>query len=406
MMNLSSFGMFAGALAVIVGLQMSTADAAKDNYKVVYSFCSQAKCKDGSTPYANLIVVNGTLYGTTLVGGANCISLGGCGTVFSLDPKTGAEKVVYSFCNQQNCTDGSGLESGLLNVNGTLYGTTVVGGSNDDGVVFSLDPATGVETVVHSFGSGTDGIYPYNLIDVNETLYGTTSNGGSVGFGTLFSIDLATGTEAVLYSFGANQNDGENPLAGLVALHHTLYGTTSAGGAYGGGTVFGYDLSTGAEALYSFCLQPAACFNGDYPIAGLTDEKGTLYGTTLLGGIHDGGTVFSVNPATLAETVVHSFTNNESGSRDGAHPWAALLDVKGTLYGTTYRSGNCKKFGFCGTVFSLDPASGAEKVLHHFGIGAGGSNPAASLLSANGALYGTTLYGGAHGYGAVFEVTP
>jgi len=189
-----------------------------------------------------LIHVKSHLYGTTQGGGA------GGGVVFSLNRKTGAEEVLYSFCGQQNCLDGFNPR-GLIDVDGTLYGTTLQGGSyNCDqgqgcGTVFSLDPTTGAHTVLHSFGSGTDGTTPVaGLIHVNGALCGTTGAGGATGCGTLgcgtvFSIDPNTGAETVIYSFGAG-TDGRGPEAGLTAVNGKFYGTTAEGGAHGGGTVF------------------------------------------------------------------------------------------------------------------------------------------------------------------------
>ena len=96
--------------------------------KVIYTFQGGS---DGAVPYAGLIDVNGTLYGTTSYGGSTGCGGRGCGTAFSIDPNTGAEKVIYSFCSQQNCTDGAYPQAGLISVNGSLYGTTSAGGRKD-----------------------------------------------------------------------------------------------------------------------------------------------------------------------------------------------------------------------------------------------------------------------------------
>jgi len=115
----------------------------------------------------------------------------GCGTVFSVSPKTGAEKVIYSFLGG---TDGKDPDANLLDLNGTLYGTTYNGGGDRScefgcGTVFSVNPKTGTETVFHSFGRGRDGTKPSaGLIDVNGMLYSTTEEGGAYGGGTVFSI--------------------------------------------------------------------------------------------------------------------------------------------------------------------------------------------------------------------------
>lgn len=90
------------------------------------------------------------------------------------------------------------------------------------------------------------------------------------------------------------------------------------------------------------------------------------------------------------EQVLHSF----SGGTDGKNPHASLIDVNGTLYGTTQSGGNSSCNVECGTVFSLNPNTGAEKVLHSFGSGTDGDTPNASLINVKGTLYGTTFYGG------------
>jgi len=143
------------------------------------------------------------------------------------------------------------------------------------------------------------------------------------------------------------------------------------------------------------------------------DAAGNLYGTTELGGVYEGGTVFQLIPAVgggWTEKVLHNFTNS---NKSGSHPWATLiLDAAGNLYGTTAAGGggtNCA-FG-CGTVFELLPGAGGAwtiKFLHNFNFKlADGSFPSARLIfDAAGNLYGTTFNGGFYGYGTVFELTP
>jgi uncharacterized repeat protein (TIGR03803 family) len=289
--------------------------------KVLYSFCSQPKCADGAYPFAVPIDLNGSLYGTTNDGGIIAGDCGGgCGTVFSLDPATGVETVLYSFCQQQShsrrrasrtasfCADGEFPISSLISVGGTLYGITEEGGANDSGAVFSLDPSTGVETVLYSFCNLTncaDGRSPQaSLIYVNGMLFGTTTYGGAYNdAGTVFSVDASTGTESVLYSFCSQQScaDGQAPRAQLIEVDGILYGTTLAGGVQnrvcggvGCGTAFSLDPTTGVEnVLYSFCSQEN-CADGWEPLAGLLAMKSKLYGTTGGGGSYGFGTVFSL----------------------------------------------------------------------------------------------------------------
>ncbi|HEY1613841.1 MAG TPA: choice-of-anchor tandem repeat GloVer-containing protein [Rhizomicrobium sp.] len=91
-----------------------------------------------------------------------------------------------------------------------------------------------------------------------------------------------------------------------------------------------------------------------------------------------------------------------AGDVRNLHPAGGLIDVKGTLYGTTVFGGT---YGD-GTIFSLNPKTNAEAALWSFGNGTDGQNPESGLIDVKGALYGTTLFGGAYGSGTVFSVVP
>ena len=73
------------------------------------------------------------------------------------------------------------------------------------------------------------------------------------------------------------------------------------------------------------------------------------------------------------------------------------------MFGTVHCSGGFS--GTVGTVFSIT-TSGKENVLHSFAGGSDGDNPGAGLIDVNGTLYGTTSDGGAHRDGTVFALTP
>src|SRR5262249_16036941 len=156
----------------------------------------------------------------------------------SLNPTTGTVTTLYSFKGDQRHHAGDGMAHGasLIEVNGVLYGTTLKGGAYDvinygDGTVFSVNPKTREEKLLHSFGAyAGDGVEPYAaLINVSGTLYGTTVNGGSSANGTVFAIDPNTGAETIAYSF-AGGADGKGPYTGLIELNGKLYGTTAYGG--------------------------------------------------------------------------------------------------------------------------------------------------------------------------------
>jgi uncharacterized repeat protein (TIGR03803 family) len=366
---------------------------------VIYQF-------DGSTGYfpaAPLLDVGGTLYGTTRHGGVDQD-----GVVYSIS-RDGAEKVLHSFGDGSE--DGQDPAAGLLDVNGTLYGTTTDGGNSHCGTVYSIS-RSGKEKVLYSFRGaerGFDGCSPWApLIDVNGTLYGTTKRGGHDN-GTVFSISTK-GIERVLYRFSRHNADGRGPWGGLVDVSGTLYGTTEFGGnCFGPGCGTVYSVSAGGkeQVLYRF---RGGSSDGAFPIGGLIAVKGTLYGTTYSGGSSvcnkTCGTVYSVTTQGT-EKVLHYFERS-----DGAKPHAGLIFADGTLYGTTRRggSGTGCLFGHksgCGTVFSLSK-SGVERVLHNFAGDADGGNPVASLVDVNGTLYGTTANHLLHGdaVSTVFALTP
>jgi uncharacterized repeat protein (TIGR03803 family) len=379
------------------------------NYDVLYNFAGGI---DGANPTAGLIDVGGTLYGTTSAGGSySCGYYGGsgCGTVFNIT-LGGTEKVLHSFAS---APDGATPYASLIELNGTLYGTTFYGGSHpcygfsyaNCGTVFSITPS-GAEKVLYSFdGNPDDGAYPNAaLIDVSGTLYGTTSalycRGAYGACGTVFKI-TTTGTESVLHTFGS-YHEGAYPLAGLIDVGGKLYGTTESGGRHRSGTVFSITLGGKAKVLHSF----GEGADGANPVATLVELKGTLYGTTRAGGAYGVGTVFSITPDGK-EKVLHSFGNGT----DGAHPLAPLTELKGMLYGTTSAGGSglySECYISCGTVFSITP-SGKERVLYsfqgftdHFD----GDYPASGLLNLHGTLYGTTMFGGRRNDGTIFSLKP
>ena len=173
----------------------------------------------------------------------------------------------------------------------------------------------------------------------------------------MFRVDPTTGAETVLHAFVGGA-DGAFPQGGLTMIGGTLYGTTTAGGVSCGdagcGTVFALEPHTGAEnVVYAF---KGGVVDGVFPLGLMANENGLLFGVTEFGGSARGlGTVFSLNPATGAEMELHAFR----GRDDGASPRVGLIYAGDRLYGTTYLggSGPCKSSGprGCGTVFSIRP---------------------------------------------------
>ncbi len=346
------------------------------------------------------------------------VALGLVAMLLPMGARAQTETVLHSFTGVDS-TPGDGAapyDALLVDSSGNLYGTTTAGGDSGLGTVFELVNSSGsyTEMVLHSFGaSASDGAVPYGrlVMDSFGNLYGTTQSGAR----TIFELVNSAGgyTENVLYSFPSTGANGANPYAGLVMdSSGNLYGTTDHGGASGLGTVFEL-VKSGAsyteKVLYSFTGTNG---DGKYPdVAGLIlDSSGDLYGTTLYGGASNAGTAFELvnSHGSYTEQVLYSFTGTGS---DGKEPDAAglVMDSAGDLFGTTLYGGAS---GF-GTVFELVNSSGtySEKVLHSFtGIGTGtgtdGADPYAQLvLDSSGNLYGTTSFGGGTvGLGTIFEL--
>lgn len=343
---------------------------------------------DGASPYAGLINVNGVLYGTTCYGGGNS-SDGNLGTVYKVT-QSGIETVLHSFAGG---SDGANPRDSLVSVKGTLYGTTVYGGANNDGTIFKMATSGAGYSLLHTFG-GSDGSLPAaNLISVNGVLYGTTYQGGANNDGTVFSI-TSNGQVTVLHDFAGI--DGANSDAGLSYVGGTLYGTTKAGGVNNDGVVFSISTSgSGYTVLHSF----AGGSDGANPYAGLTAVKNILYGSTYAGGASNNGTVFQMATSGSGYKTLYSF----GAAPDGANPQGQLIVLNGTLFGTTINGGS----NGVGTVFAVWPGFyGSETVLYSFASANDGADPAAGLLNVKGTLYGTTVNADTrYGPGVVYKLT-
>ncbi len=142
---------------------------------------------DGSGPRDKLFLASdGYLYGTTYSSGP-----GSHGTVFKIKPDGTNFATVFSFCLNQNCSAGATPEAGLIQASdGNFYGTTAGGGHYGKGVVYRLTPG-GQATSLHDFCQcNGEGANPYGyLLQANDgSLYGTTYIGGTSNLGTVFKV--------------------------------------------------------------------------------------------------------------------------------------------------------------------------------------------------------------------------
>jgi uncharacterized repeat protein (TIGR03803 family) len=313
---------------------------------------------DGANPSGGLLLSGNTLYGTAYYGGTNAN-----GTVFALNTDGTGFATLHNFTAHPpypapyTNSDGVNPSADLVLSGNTLYGTCYRGGTGDAGTVFALNTDGTGFAVLHSFpayspapdytNSDGGGLFS-GLVLSGDTLYGATYSGGSSGNGTVFALNTNGTGFTNLHSFAAN-SDGAKPLGTLLLSGNTLYGTASAGGSSGQGTVFAVNTDgTGFTNLHSFTARAPddrTNTDGAQPNGGLILSGNTLYGTAYVGGSFGLGTVFALNTDGSGFTTLQSFT----GGGDGSCPSAGLLLSGNTLYGTAYWDGT---YGY-GTVFSI-----------------------------------------------------
>jgi uncharacterized repeat protein (TIGR03803 family) len=289
-------------------------------------------------------------------------------------------------------------------------------------------------TVLHAFiplsgslSTNSDGANPAGGFVLSTGLYGTASHGGASGAGTIFVINTNGAGFTNLHSFEplagllSTNGDGAYPVAGLVLSGNTLYGTASFGGDSGAGTVFKMNADgTGFTNLHSFAALSGVLFSnsdGAHPQAGLLLSGSALYGTARDGGASGNGTVFAINSDGTGFTNLHSFSaayyNPFTGyytNLDGANPVAGLLLSSNRLYGTVVYGGKAGQ----GAVFALETNGAGFVTLHNFTlvsrnslgnyINGDGANPAAPLVLSGNILYGTAQNGGGQGFGTAFSL--
>jgi uncharacterized repeat protein (TIGR03803 family) len=400
------------ALLVLALASLFAAPAsAQISFNVLHNFTDGV---DGSFPAGGLTAdTAGSLFGTTC--GVACSSTSHSnGTVYRLAAR-GTGWVLTPLYQFRGGNDGVGPTGNItIGPDGSLYGTTFQGGGagcggSGCGTVFRLQPpptvtpnifGNWVETVLYRFRGGADGANPEFatlIFDQSGNMYGETSAGGAYGQGTVFELSPIPGgwTESVIYTFGA-PGDGAEPLGGLNwQCGGTLQGTTFYGG-YGYGTIFQLTPS-GSSWTESIVHNFQGGNDGAYPAAGVLTGC-VVIGTTCSQGPNGGGTVFMLNDGLF----YHYFTG-DPGTIGG--PWAPLAGDETGLFGTTYRDGTYQ----AGNVFALEGCAGwGYTSLHDFTSGQDGGYPLSNLVVQSGTttnLFGTTAAGGAYGGGVIFEIS-
>jgi uncharacterized repeat protein (TIGR03803 family) len=262
---------------------------------VLYNFSGGA---DGKWPVGNISrdTVTGALFGSTTNGGSN-----DCGTVFQVAPDN-TVSTLYGFKGgSDGCSPQTPVHPGAQE--GTLLGTTTNGGSSNAGTIFELTELNGVwtETVLYTFTNGIDGGLPADIsIDRDGNIEGVTTSGGANGLGVVFKLAQTAKKwrETVLYNFRGGASDGATPVGITPSTKaKTFYVTTQSGGDHNQGTVVKLVESASQwheTLLHSFGdaasdgLSPRSRVNQD-------PQSGVLYGTTSAGGTLGGGTLYLIS---------------------------------------------------------------------------------------------------------------
>ena len=411
---------FALALGVVVATVPRGVAASSSS--TIYSFGATEPI-DGAVPKGSLTSVNGLLFGrttTTIVTARPPpMTIGSYGVIFHFDPNNVAS--TYSI---DHVFAGGDLDDGdnprhdaMTPLNGLLYGTTLEGGTHNNGIIFSIgQDGTDYQVLLSLHNSIGDESHSCFVVGQNGILYGMTASGGDNGEGVIFSFNPATPTPTptatptampanfqTLFSFACASSTGKEPHGRLTLDPNLtiLYGMTRKGGDHDLGVVFKFDTSDNTYSeLHDFAGGHDDGATSDH---GYVVQSGDhLYGITTNGGHHDDGVLFRIKTDGSSFDLLHKFGETH---HDGKNPYGSLLLVDNKLYGTTANGGD----NDLGTVFVINTDGNNYQRLYSFSGQTNnddGSKPIDNVILVNGWLYGMTTEGGAKGQETIFKVSP
>jgi hypothetical protein len=405
----------------------------------IYNFTGGA---DGGKPTGGLIKYSyglyNKVYGMTSEGGA------GFGVIFEMDLSifgSPVNTILHTFAG--GTSDGSRPYGSLYEFNGRLYGMTYYGGTNNAGVIFSLDPRLPYPhdyTIIHSFNGSTGGSNPVGSLTMGPDgkLYGMTLYGGNGvgvgGKGIIFSIDFnLTQRAACCYQTTIDVNDPNDINLPLIEgtwfnSQPTISVSIDPNNYYVApytvtidGVTYNYDTNSAKNyfpqlscGTHTVVITPNAGnntldFSGLKSFSGPTIDPGSLFGNPIepitnefyalsyAGGALNFGTIFKIDLLGNVE-ILHNFSGSTYG--DGNHPIQDLiLSSNGKMYGTTSEGGIYN----AGTIFSCDTL-GNYGIVYNFSGGTNGGGPIQNLTEvSNGIFYGLVYQTGAFGMGIIFS---
>ncbi len=413
--------MFALALGIVMAAIPH--GIAASSVSTIYSFGTTQPI-DGGVPKGSLTYVNGWLFGRTTTTIATMPTpastpIGSYGVIFHFDPNNVASSysIDHVFAGHDTDDGDNPRHDAMTPLNGLLYGTTLEGGTHNNGIIFSIgQDGTDYQVLLSLHNSIGDESHSCFVVGQNGILYGMTASGGDEGEGVIFSFNPATPTPTptatptptpanfeTLFSFACASSTGKEPHGRLTLDPNltTLYGMTRKGGDHDLGVVFSIDTSgNNYQVLHDFAGGDSDGATSDH---GYVVQSGHhLYGMTTNGGHHDDGVIFKLNIDDQSFQLLHRFGETH---HDGKNPYGSLLLVGNKLYGTTANGGD----NDLGTVFVINTDGNNYQRLYSFGgktNNGDGSKPIDNVILVNGWLYGMTTEGGAHNQGTIFKVSP
>ncbi|MBP9689174.1 MAG: T9SS type A sorting domain-containing protein [Bacteroidia bacterium] len=341
----------------------------------------------GHNPVGSLIIDSNFLYGTTRLGGIN-----NNGAIFKIQTNGTAYTKLFDF---DGTTNGGNPYGSLISDGSFLYGLTREGGANFNGVAFKISfDGSGFSTLLNfeTFAKGNSPVG--SLIFVDTALYGITQYGGIYNDGTIFKVKSDGTNFAKLFDFAGPKN-GSTPRSPLTKAGNSIYGMTFNGGLNNNGTIFKISPQTRG---YTKILDFAAYTGAGYPIGAMCADSIFLYGATYGGGTEGMGTIFKTRHDGTGYTTLVSF----NGAANGSYPYGYLIMVDSFLYGMTYAGGISDD----GTIFKVKKDGTGFAKLHNFAGASNGKNPIGGLVFNGTYLFGMTYYGGATDNGTLFKILP
>jgi len=289
----------------------------------------------------------------------------------------------------------------------SFYGMRTRGGTDDLGTIFKVDNNGNNFQKTHDFITDYKGVKPIGELTeyIPGEFYGTTSKGGTFDKGTVFKYDMNNGNYSVIYNFGNTSIEGETPRTKLLKANNgMMYGIAIEGGVNNDGVMFEIDVNGNYAVKYNFSFVNGAYYdtlNLDYTYSLVQATNNNIYGTTITGGINDGGVLYQFDSNGDNYLKLLDF-NTSLASGTGYSPLGSMvLAPNGKLYGTTNRGGNVSNSG---AIFSFNPNSNAYAVLHYFqGTALDFAKPNGNLTYHNGKLWGSCPAGGNTNEGLLFS---